>query len=109
MIFGQRESNSYLAAIFSYDFLDEHIGDETIARIHLGEIDDWIHDLAASGLFSSTEVRAAELAWRKNPRLLLDALLEDADEVSVRRWESVWARLDRQPHDVHSASVTEDG
>ena len=101
MIFGQGESNSYLAAIFSYDFLDEHIGDETIARIYRGEIAEWIHDLAASRLFSATEVRAAELAWRKNPRLLLDALLEDADEVSVRRWESVWARLDRQLRDVH--------
>lgn len=109
MIFGQRESNSYLAAIFSYDFLDEHIGYETIARIHRGEIDEWIHDLAASGLFSASEVRAAELAWHKNPRLLLDALLEDADEVSVKRWEIAWARLDRQSHSVHPAPVAEHG
>ena len=26
MIFGQRESNSYFAAIFSYDFVDEGVG-----------------------------------------------------------------------------------
>ena len=42
------------------------------------------------------EVHAAELAWRENPRLLLDALLEDADEVSVKRWEIAWTRLERQ-------------
>ncbi|MBQ7804663.1 MAG: hypothetical protein IJ372_08520, partial [Rhodococcus sp.] len=71
MIFGQRESNSYFAAIFSYDFLDEGLGYETIARIHRGEICEWIRDLEASGLFSAAEVHAAELAWRENPRLLL--------------------------------------
>jgi hypothetical protein len=96
MIFGQRESNSYFAAIFSYDFLDEGLGYETIARIHRGEICEWIRDLEASGLFSAAEVHAAELAWRENPRLLLDALLEDADEVSVKRWEIAWTRLERQ-------------
>ncbi|MDI9919273.1 hypothetical protein [Rhodococcus sp. IEGM 1379] len=109
MIFGQRESNSYFAAIFSYDFLDEHLGYETISKIHRGDIAEWIRDLEASGLFSAAEVRAAELAWRTNPRLLLDALLEDADEVSVKRWEIAWARLERQSHTSHAASVAEHG
>lgn len=109
MIFGQRESNSYFAAIFSYDFLDERLGYETIARIHRGDIAEWIQDLAASGLFSAAEVRAAELAWRKNPRLLLDALLEDADEVSVKRWEIAWARLDREVQSDRPSTVAEHG
>ncbi|MGC0363136.1 hypothetical protein ABH922_001120 [Rhodococcus sp. 27YEA15] len=96
MIFGQRESDSYYSAIFAYDFLDKGVGYETIARIHRGEIGEWISDLEASGLFSSAEIHAAELAWQENPRLLMNALLEDADEVSVKRWGIAWARLDRQ-------------
>lgn len=109
MMLPQRESSSYFAAIFSYDFLDEHLGYETISRIHRGDIAEWIQDLEASGLFSAAEVHAAELAWRQCPRRLLDALLEDADELSVKRWEIAWARLERQSLSSGSRSVAEHG
>jgi hypothetical protein len=41
----------------------------------------------------------AEVAeqWRRDPRLLLDALLTDADDVTRRRCLTAWSALDRKP------------
>lgn len=35
--------------------------------------------------------------WRRDPRLLLDALLTDADDVTRRRCLTAWSALDRKP------------
>lgn len=38
-------SDGYVSAVFSYEFVD----DDVIERIHRGEVDDWIVDVAGSG------------------------------------------------------------
>lgn len=84
-------SDGFISAVFSHEFVD----DDVIERIHRGEVDDWIVDVAGSGMFSNAEVCAIAQSWRSNPKSLLDALLIDVDEVTVKRCEVAWANLDR--------------
>ncbi|MGW0175660.1 hypothetical protein ACWDUM_17710 [Rhodococcus sp. NPDC003322] len=68
---------------------------DTVERIHQGEIGDWIHALARLGLFPNYVVAHAAHAWRHNPRCLLDALLGDTDEATVKRYDAAWEALNR--------------
>lgn len=80
-----------ISAVFSYEFID----DDAIERIHRGEVNDWIAVVAGSGMFAKAEVRALAHSWRSDPKSLLDALLVDVDEITVKRCEAAWANLDR--------------
>ncbi|MDV6271695.1 hypothetical protein [Rhodococcus globerulus] len=87
----EKYSDGFISAVFSYEFID----DDVIERIHRGEMDDWIVDVARSGMFSKAEVCAIAQNWRSDPKSLLDALLVDVDEVTAKRCEVAWANLDR--------------
>jgi hypothetical protein len=82
---------SHPCAMFSYELLDGGLGDESIGRIHRGEFDDWISALARAGLFTNEGIRSIEQQWREDPRTLFDALLAEADEVTVKRCQDIWA------------------
>ena len=84
-------SDGFISAVFTHD----HVDDDVIERIHRGEVDDWIVDVAASGMFSNAEVCAISQSWRSNPKSLLDALLVNVDEVTAKRCQVTWANLDR--------------
>lgn len=90
-----RDPNSYISAMFSYEFLDGGISYDSIEQIHRGEFGEWIFALAGSGLFTNDEIRSMVREWRLNPKTLLSALLADADEVTAKRCEVTWAALDR--------------
>lgn len=90
-----RVPGGFVSAIFSYELLDDGLDYETIERIHRGEFEDWISALTGSGLFTNEEIRSIEQQWRENPRLFLDALLAEADEVTTRRCTATWAALER--------------
>ncbi|WP_371831289.1 hypothetical protein [Rhodococcoides corynebacterioides] len=94
-----RTSNSSAAAVaaamFSYDFVDDGVDYDTLEALHRGEISSWIEALAQSGLLAEAEVAAVAREWGERPSLLLDALLTDADEMTVRRCRLAWASMDR--------------
>nr|NIL79548.1 hypothetical protein [Rhodococcus kroppenstedtii] len=83
------------AAMFSYDFVEDGVDYDTLEALHRGEISSWIEALAQSGLLAESEVAAVAREWGERPSLLLDALLTDADEMTVRRCRLAWASMDR--------------
>lgn len=84
----------YISAVFGLDFVAGPDGFESVARIHRGEVDEWVESVARSGLFSNHVVADAARAWEADPRLLLIALLADADELTRKRFDIVWDSLD---------------
>ncbi|MFD4292897.1 hypothetical protein ACFWPA_08750 [Rhodococcus sp. NPDC058505] len=50
-----------------------------------GEMSEWREALSDSGLFTDEALVEIVAAWRRDPELLVDALLAGADEVSRRR------------------------
>ncbi|NLU84410.1 hypothetical protein [Rhodococcus sp. HNM0569] len=95
----------YVSAMFAYDFLEGGPDYDAIERIHRGEVGEWTTGLASSGLFTRAEIDRARAAWRRNPRALFDALLVEADEVTVRRCHVSWAALDRVAPLAHAESL----
>ncbi len=95
----RRTSNTSAAAVaaamFSYDFVEDGVDYDTLEALHRGEISSWIDALAHSGLLDEAEVAAVAREWGERPSLLLDALLGDADEMTVRRCRLAWASMDR--------------
>ncbi|MFF0817549.1 hypothetical protein ACFYVR_20635 [Rhodococcus sp. NPDC003318] len=78
-----------IRAIFAYEFDDLATVDATaVDAIRSGEFDDWVQAVADSGLLTASAVRGLELAWRADPELLVDALLDGADEVTRRRFRA---------------------
>nr|WP_296775319.1 hypothetical protein [Rhodococcus sp. (in: high G+C Gram-positive bacteria)] len=86
---------NFVAAMFSYEFQGGGVDYDTIETIHRGDVGEWTDALAQCGLFERATIADAEAAWRQQPRLLLDMLLLDADEVTRRRCTMAWASLDR--------------
>ncbi|MGW0177349.1 hypothetical protein ACWDUM_26305 [Rhodococcus sp. NPDC003322] len=56
-----------------------------IDQVRDGEMAEWKEALSESGLFTDEALVAIVGAWRRDPELLVDALLAGADEVSRRR------------------------
>jgi len=82
---------SHLCAMFAYELFDGGLDYEWIGRIHRGKFDEWISALARAGLYTNEGIRSTERQWREDPRTLLDALLAEADEVTVKRCQDIWA------------------
>lgn len=90
-----------IAAMFSYEFLDSALGYgkgidyDSLERIHRGDVGEWVDALEWSGLFDLPTLDALRDSWHRHPKGLLDLLLVEADEVTVRRCSTTWAALDR--------------
>lgn len=87
----KQHSDRFISAVFSYEYID----DDVIEQIHRGEVDKWITDIAGLGMFAKAEVCAIARGWRSDPKTLLDALLVDVDEITVKRCEVAWTNLDQ--------------
>lgn len=85
----------YVAAMFSYEFLDGGVDYNALERIHRGDVNDWVSAVAGSGLFTNDQVGRIDASWDRNPKTLLTALLSEADEMTVKRCEITWSALDR--------------
>ncbi|GAA4478161.1 hypothetical protein GCM10023094_21560 [Rhodococcus olei] len=94
----------YVTATFSRDFVAEGCDHDSVERIHRGDVDEWIRALAQSGLFTD---RTVAHAWQHKPHSLLEALLSDADEVTVKRYEVAWQALDRAARFGYAALADE--
>ncbi|QCQ93777.1 hypothetical protein E7742_04255 [Rhodococcus sp. SGAir0479] len=81
--------------MFAYDFMEGGVDVDALERIHRGDVRDWVTAVASSGLFTNAQVERIDAGWRHDPRSLLGALLSEADEMTVRRYETTWASLDR--------------
>ncbi|MEV4240011.1 hypothetical protein AB0J47_33095 [Nocardia sp. NPDC049737] len=95
----QVESPDYrdlVAAVFSYEVVDGGIDPDSLRRIHAGDIAEWITALDRSGMFGKTAITTLSDQWHRNPRLLLDALLDDVDDVTRHRCLVAWSVLDRR-------------
>ncbi|WP_068280677.1 hypothetical protein [Aldersonia kunmingensis] len=82
-------------AMFGGECHDGGLDYETIEALHRGEIDDWLRALRESGRVGDDDLREIAREWRMNPRTLLDILLTEADEMTLRRCRTSWAVLDR--------------
>ncbi|MCQ4119620.1 hypothetical protein [Rhodococcus tibetensis] len=87
-------SGDLFASMFSLDLGDGDVDYDAVERIHGGEFDEWTLAAARSGLFPPHAVEALQQSWRETPRSLLDALLADADEMTRKRCNIIWAGLD---------------
>lgn len=97
--FMQVESPDYrelVAAVFSYEFVDGDIDTDALHRIHAGDVSEWITALDRSGMFGKTAIATLSDRWQRDPRRLLDALLEEVDDVTRRRWLVAWSDMDRR-------------
>ncbi|WP_305094549.1 hypothetical protein [Prescottella sp. R16] len=83
----------YIAATFAYEFMDGAVDMTAIERLHRGDVREWVAAVAASGLFTAAQIDRIDTGWRCNPKALLDALLAESDEVTVKRCETAWAGL----------------
>ncbi|RVW08354.1 hypothetical protein EGT67_17770 [Prescottella agglutinans] len=84
--------------MFAYEFMDGGVDYDSLDRIHRGDVGEWVSAVAGSGLFTNSQVERIDVAWRLEPKSLLDTLLSEADEMTVRRCEMTWAALDRPEH-----------
>ncbi|WP_433727278.1 hypothetical protein ACQP0C_35645 [Nocardia sp. CA-129566] len=85
-----------VAAVFSYEFVDGDIDTDALCRIHAGDVSEWITALDRSGMFGKTAIATLSDKWQREPRMLLDALLEEVDDVTRRRWLVAWSDMDRR-------------
>ncbi|MCL2535643.1 MAG: hypothetical protein FWE39_15905, partial [Nocardiaceae bacterium] len=85
----------YVAAMFAYEFMDGGVDSDSLGRIYRGDVGEWVSAVAGSGLFTNSQVERIDTAWHSNPKSLLDTLLSEADEMTVKRCEMTWAALDR--------------
>ncbi|MDH6680610.1 hypothetical protein M2284_004839 [Rhodococcus sp. LBL1] len=95
----------YVAAMFAYEFMDGGVDYDSLDRLHRGEVSDWVSAVAGSGLFTNTQVDRIDAQWRLDPKSLLETLLSEADEMTVRRCEMTWAALDRPAPVEHDEMV----
>lgn len=84
-----------VAEMLSAEFLGGGVAYSTLEALHRGEIDDWLALLDRCDLLGPDEARTMADTWRRNPRILLDTLLTNADEMTQRRCRTTWAALDR--------------
>ncbi|GGG00642.1 hypothetical protein GCM10007304_13200 [Rhodococcoides trifolii] len=89
------QKSDCVAALFSYEFANTRVHYDTIEAIHRGDVGTWVEALTSSGLFSPSEAQEFGLHWSEQPKDLLDLLLRDADEMTVRRCRTTWSALDR--------------
>lgn len=81
-------------AIFAYEFDDLDTVDATaVDAIRSGDLTDWVQAISDSGLLTASVVRDLELAWRADPELLVDALLDGSDEITRRRFRVPSAKV----------------
>ena len=97
----------YVTATFARDFVAEGFDHDTVERIHRGLFDEWTHALAQSGLFSNGTVAATLDSWQDDPHSLLSALLANADEITLKRYELVWEALERNTYAGAADAVVE--
>ncbi|TQC46648.1 hypothetical protein EEB14_24855 [Rhodococcus sp. WS4] len=88
-------AGDYVAAMFSLDFVAGGFDRDAVERIHRGVFDEWISALSRSGLFTHRAVADVVQSWQDNPKSLVDALLADADEMTLKRYEITWEALER--------------
>lgn len=85
----------HVSTVCSPEFLDGGVDYESLERLHRSDVQQWVLALTQCGRFAPSMVAEAELAWRRNPKQLLELLLTHADEMTVRRCRITWASLDR--------------
>ncbi|MBP1159754.1 MULTISPECIES: hypothetical protein [Rhodococcus] len=78
-----------VSAVLSYEFDGGEIDAWAIDLVRGGEFAQWRDALTDSGLFTDNAVEVIGSAWRRDPELLVDALLDGADEVSRRRLKTM--------------------
>ncbi|MEV6428888.1 hypothetical protein [Nocardia sp. NPDC051463] len=86
-----------IAAMFSPEFVDGGSDASVLRRIHAGQFGEWLTALDRSGVFDKAALATVAEQWRQDPLILLDALLEEADDVTRRRCLAAWSALDRRP------------
>lgn len=78
-------TNDLVNAVLCYEWDGDEIDVHAIDLVRDGELSEWREALSDSGLFTDEALVAIVGAWRRDPELLVDALLAGADEVSRRR------------------------
>ncbi|MFC9769706.1 hypothetical protein [Rhodococcus jostii] len=91
---GAAHHHRLVAAMFSLELNEGRVDYDTVEDLHQGRLGEWVTAVHRSGLLSPSAVDLLTRCWHQNPRLLFDALLDDADEITRAHHEALWAALD---------------
>ncbi|MDG3012681.1 hypothetical protein G4X40_21305 [Rhodococcus sp. D2-41] len=80
-------------AVIRGEFDDTAVDARVFARIRDGDIDVWIEQIEATGLFTELEIHYLRAQWSDSPELLVAALIGDLDEVRIgHSATALWGR-----------------
>lgn len=74
-----------VTAVIGPEVAEAGLDDETVRRIEAGEVGEWLAALADSGLFDKAALAEIGASWRRDPRVLVEVLLAEADDLTRRR------------------------
>ncbi len=74
-----------MSAVLSCEWDGGEIDVHAVDQVRDGELNTWREALSDSGLFTDEALAGVVAAWRRDPEILVDALLAGADEISRRR------------------------
>lgn len=77
--------HSLACAVIRGEFDDTEVDGRVLDRVRGGEIELWIEQIEATGLFTELEIEYLRVQWSATPELLVAALIGDLDEVRLGR------------------------
>lgn len=92
-----QDRSELVGALLAAEYADAGIDVEAMRGVRAGDHAEWLAALEATGLFGHTALSEIAAAWLRDPRLLRDALLAEADEFTRRRCLAAWSALDARP------------
>ncbi|MFE3545023.1 hypothetical protein ACFXK0_18850 [Nocardia sp. NPDC059177] len=97
MMQGPQDRSELVGALLAAEFADAGVEIDAMRRIRAGDHAEWLSALEATGLFSIAALTDISAVWAREPHLLRDALLAEADEFTCRRCLAAWSALDAPP------------
>ncbi|GGK56203.1 hypothetical protein [Nocardia camponoti] len=96
----QQDSGSrteLVVALLGAEVAESGLDAAAMRAVYSGDHDVWVDAIEASGMFGFPALAEITASWAADPRVLRDALLAEADELTQRRCMSAWAALDVRP------------
>ena len=86
-----------VGALLAAEVADAGLDLEAMRRVYTGAHDEWVQALETTGVFGLRALAEIAKSWAADPRLLRDALLADADELTRRRCHTAWTSFETRP------------
>lgn len=92
-----QDRSELVVALLAAESADAGIDADAMERVYTGAHDEWSGALEATGVFGLRALAEITERWAADPRLLRDALLAEADELTRRRCLAAWTAFDTRP------------